>query len=110
MNIGINAATIGDTAGAIRMLNTQLSKSLETSQATMNSLKSVWEGAAAEATFTAYDQFAAKYFDEYYKLIDQYVQFLEKAAAEGWSDTENKVEQIGESIVSGVQAAADAIS
>lgn len=108
MGISITAATISETASTINGLNKQLSTSLEESQAAVHSLRGVWEGAAAEATIGAYDQFASRYFDEYYKLIDDYVHFLQ-FAAENWSDTEDDVQDIGESIMSGAQAAAEAI-
>lgn len=94
----IDTEVILATANEIHRLNTQLTETLESSQKTVHSLKGVWTGKAAETTFSAYDQFAAKYFENYRETLNNYVVFLKKAAAEGYESAETVVTQLGETI------------
>ena len=72
----------------IRVNTDQVSEELTNSKATVDSLASVWEGEAAQATIQAFDDFAAKYFQNYEDIITQYVQFLRTNVEQGYFETE----------------------
>lgn len=90
-NMKIDTGAIQSAASTIKSQNDQLLATLQQSQATVDSLRGVWQGAAAEATVSAYDSFAKKYFEQYHEMLDQYVGFLNNSAGEGYSTTEQNV-------------------
>ena len=87
----IDTQTIRSTAGTIAAQNERLFETLTASQSTVQSLSSVWTGAASEATISAYDSFAANYFENYREMLDQYVKFLNNVAGAGYEQTEQQV-------------------
>lgn len=87
----IDTQTIRSTAATIFAQNEALFETLIASQTTVQSLGSVWTGAASEATISAYDTFAAKYFESYREMLDQYVKFLTNIAGAGYEQTEQQV-------------------
>ena len=88
MAMRVDTQRIAATAGNISELNTRLFNTLEQSRTTIKELSGVWTGAAADATIGAYEQFAAKYFENYRQMLDDYVKFLRLAAGEGYEETE----------------------
>ena len=68
----IDTAAIRDTASTIATQNDRLEQTLLACQQTVRSLSGSWTGAASEATIAAFDSFAAKYFSQYKKLLDEY--------------------------------------
>lgn len=58
--------------------------------ATIDQLANVWEGEATQATISSFDEFAAKYFQNYEDIITQYVQFLRTNIEQGYFDTETQ--------------------
>lgn len=75
-------------ASQIRNLNSQLGEILNSTKTQITSLRGSWTGEAAEATITAFNGFANKYFNNYQQMIDNYAQFLEKNVAESYSQTQ----------------------
>ena len=61
-NIRVNTDQVSQIASNLERLNKRLTEELTNSKATVDSLASVWEGEAAQATIQAFDDFAAKYF------------------------------------------------
>ncbi|CEG28520.1 WXG100 family type VII secretion target [Bacillus sp. B-jedd] len=86
--IKVNTAQVSDIANTIERLNTQLAEELRTSQATVKNLTNTWEGEAAQATVSSYDAFAAKFFQTYYDILDNYVKFLRVNVDQGYFETE----------------------
>ena len=88
MAIKVNTDLVVQTAGNIENLNKKLKEQLTECQTTIKNLSNVWEGEAATATISSFDEFAAKYFQNYYDIIDQYVKFLRSEVAEGYNVVE----------------------
>ena len=57
----------------------------------------VYKGEAATATIEAINSFASDYFQNYYDLINQYVEFLKKNVVTGYEDTETANTTLAES-------------
>lgn len=87
-NIRVNTDQVSQIASNLERLNKRLTEELTNSKATVDSLASVWEGEAAQATIQAFDDFAAKYFQNYEDIITQYVQFLRTNVEQGYFETE----------------------
>jgi WXG100 family type VII secretion target len=86
--IKVNTEQVEQIAGNIERLNNQLNDSLKNSQQTITNLKNSWEGQASDATISSFNEFAQKYFQNYYDVIDQYVKFLRQNVATGYFQTE----------------------
>ena len=89
-SIRINTDQVAQIASNIEGLNKRLSEELTESKNTIDQLANVWEGEAAQATISSFDEFAAKYFQNYEDIITQYVQFLRTNVEQGYFDTETQ--------------------
>ena len=87
-HIKVNTAQVADIATKIEQLNMQLHDELKNSEATIKSLDSTWEGEAAQATITSYEEFAKKYFQTYHDILDNYAKFLRTNVDQGYFETE----------------------
>ncbi|MCP8969374.1 WXG100 family type VII secretion target [Ectobacillus ponti] len=87
-HIRVSTAQVAQTATTVESLNKRLMEELKTSQATLKNLTNSWEGEAAQATVAAFDEFAAKYFQSYYDILDNYVKFLRANVDQGYTETE----------------------
>ncbi|MBS4212963.1 MULTISPECIES: WXG100 family type VII secretion target [Neobacillus] len=87
-SIKVSTAQVADIANTIERLNQQLLEELKNSQSTIKNLTNTWEGEAAQATVSAYDEFSAKYFQTYYEILDNYVKFLRVNVDQGYFETE----------------------
>ena len=68
--------------------NNLLKETLENTKATIDALSATWTGQAADETRASYTEFANKFFQEYYDVLEQYVKFLRKNVVEGYNFTE----------------------
>lgn len=98
MAMKIDTQLIRSTAGTISNQNAQLMGTLNASKSTMDSLRTVWTGAAADATINAYSAFAQKYFQTYHDMLDSYVQFLNGVAGAGYESAETRAASKAEEI------------
>ena len=89
-SIRVNTDQVAQIATNIENLNKRLTEELTNSKATVDQLANVWEGEAAQATISSFDEFAAKYFQNYEDIITQYVQFLRTNIEQGYFDTETQ--------------------
>ena len=89
-SIRVNTDQVAQIASNIEGLNKRLTEELNNSKATIDQLANVWEGEAAQATISSFDEFAAKYFQNYEDIITQYVQFLRTNIEQGYFDTETQ--------------------
>lgn len=89
-SIRVNTDQVAQIASNIENLNKRLTEELNNSKATVDHLTNVWEGEAAQATVSSFDEFAAKYFQNYEDIITQYVQFLRTNIEQGYFDTETQ--------------------
>ena len=90
--IRIDTDQVAQIATDIENQNVKLKDELEHSRQIVNRLTSekIWEGEAAEATCSAVDDFANKYFEKYQEVISQYVQFLRTNVEQGYLETETQ--------------------
>ena len=89
-SIRVNTDQVAQIATNIENLNKRLTEELTNSKATVDQLANVWEGEASQATISSFDEFAAKYFQNYEDIITQYVQFLRTNIEQGYFDTETQ--------------------
>lgn len=89
-SIRVNTDQVAQIASNIETLNKRLSEELTNSKQTVDNLANVWEGEASRATISSFDEFAAKYFQNYEDVITQYVQFLRTNIEQGYFDTETQ--------------------
>lgn len=87
-SIRVNTDQVAQIATNIENLNKRLTEELTNSKAIIDNLANIWQGEAAEATISSFDEFAAKYFQNYEDVITQYVQFLRTNVESGYFDTE----------------------
>lgn len=86
--ITVNTDQVKEIAATLSALNVKLRDTLNESQSTINSLGNIWTGDAFDATKTAYDSFAQRYFQQYQEIIDSYVRFLNAQVADGYFTVE----------------------
>lgn len=89
-NIRVNTDQVAQIASNLEALNKRLTEELTNSKQTVDQLSSIWEGEAAQATISSFDNFAAKYFQTYEDVINQYVQFLRRNVEAGYFETETQ--------------------
>ena len=89
-SIRVSTDQVAQIATNIENLNKRLTEELTNSKATVDQLANVWEGEAAQATISAFYEFAAKYFQNYDDVITQYVQFLRTNVEQGYFETETQ--------------------
>lgn len=89
-NMRVNTDQVGQIASKLESLNKRLSEELNNGKAAVDNLANIWEGEAAQATISAFDEFAGKYFQNYEDVINQYVQFLRTNVEQGYFDTETQ--------------------
>ena len=94
----IDIAAIENAASTISNINNQLTDTLRTSRATVQSLGAVWSGQACDATISAYNAFESKYSQLYRDMLEQYSKFLKNTAAQEWGQTEEKGKQLADTI------------
>lgn len=88
-SIRVNTDQVAQIASNLEKLNASLSENLTDSKATIDQLANIWEGEAAQATISSFDEFANKYFQNYADIIQQYVSFLRTNVEQGYFETEN---------------------
>ena len=86
--IKISTDQVDAIATSIDNSNKKLKTTLEESQTAIKNLSSTWQGEASQATMSAYDAFATKYFQNYHDVIDAYVKFLRQNVSADYQATE----------------------
>ena len=89
-SIRVNTDQVAQIATNIENLNKRLTEELTNSKTTIDQLANIWEGEAAQATISSFDEFATKFFKNYEDVITQYVQFLRTNVEQGYFDTETQ--------------------
>lgn len=89
-SIRVNTDQVAQIATNLENLNKRLTEELNNSKLTVDQLTNIWQGEAAQATISSFDEFAAKYFQNYEDVITQYVQFLRTNVEQGYFDTETQ--------------------
>lgn len=85
-------------AGTLRNLNSQLEETLNMTRQHVNGLSGSWTGAAADATISAFNGFAEKYYSNYKELIEAYIRFLEQNVAESFTAVHKKAVKLAQEI------------
>jgi len=86
--IRVNTDQVAQIATSIEKLNLRLTEELTTGKKTIDNLANTWEGEASRATISSFDEFAAKYFQNYEEIINNYVKFLRTNIEQGYFETE----------------------
>ena len=89
-SIRVSTDQVAQIATNLENLNNRLTEELTNSKAAIDGLANIWEGEAAQATISSFDEFAAKYFQNYEDIITQYVRFLRTNVEQGYFDTETQ--------------------
>ncbi len=89
-NLTVNTDQVAQIATNIENLNKRLSAELDSAKVTINDLANIWEGEAAQATLSSFNEFSGKYFQSYEEVLAQYVQFLRSNVEQGYFDTETQ--------------------
>ena len=84
-------------AGKLEQDNQKLKDLLEESKKTIEGTRNYYTGDSGEATREAYNGFAAKYFQSYYEVIEQYTKFLRNQVAQQYEQVENANKQLAQS-------------
>lgn len=95
--ISVDTDAVGQAAGRIEQINTELGDVLKKAQTQVDNLKNNNFGQALDATIGAFDTFAGKYFQVYHDVIQQYVEFLRKCVQQGYMETEQTNVTLAES-------------
>jgi len=96
-SIRISTDQVAQIANELDSLNKRLTEELQACKQTVSSLRNIWQGEAANATISAFDAFAAKYFQKYEEVISQYVKFLRANVEAGYTATEIANTKLGDS-------------
>ncbi len=86
--ISLDSEQVLAIASTIESDNQQLQQLLQQSKTTLDELSNIWTGEAAETTRASYTEFSGKFFQKYYEILDQYVQFLRRNVAEQYTEVE----------------------
>lgn len=84
----VDTAQVEAIASNMEAINNKLNQTLLDCQATIKSLKSTWQGQAAESTVGAFDAFATSYFENYKEIVNAYVKFLRQNVAADYGKVE----------------------
>ena len=87
-SIRVNTDQVAQIATNLENLNKQLTDTLNNSKQTIDQLKNIWQGEAAEATISSFEEFASKFFQQYEDVIASYVRFLRTNVENGYFETE----------------------
>jgi len=94
--ITIDSEQVLAIATQIENDNKQLQELLNSSKSTVDSLSSYWSGKASDETRASYDEFAGKFFQTYYDVLDQYVKFLRSNVAAQYEEVEQVNTQLAD--------------
>lgn len=86
--IRVNTDQVAQIANNLEQLNKRLREELTSSKEVIDNLANTWEGEAAQNTISSFDEFAAKYFQNYEDIINSYVRFLRTNIEQGYFETE----------------------
>lgn len=87
LKISTDAAVVA--ANNIKSCNTQMRDKFSTMQNAITKLDSSWDGSAATATISKFNEIKANYHEARYNVLDNYVNFLLSQVDEGYTQTEN---------------------
>ncbi len=79
-NIRISCNEVRDLAHEMRQINTEMLDALETAHHYMQNLANVWDSSGSEMIRERFEHFSSR-FSEEKAIIDEYVQFIDRAAA-----------------------------
>lgn len=82
--ITVNTEQVTQIAIQIGQSNQNLYDLLQDSRTKINNLSTVWSGQASQTTIENYNTFANKFFQTYYDVLNQYVDFLNKNVANNY--------------------------
>lgn len=85
----INTDAAVTAAGNIKHYNIQIRDGFPNVQTAITQLDHSWEGSAATAVISKFNEIKSKFFDARYNTLDNYVNFILQQVGEGYTQTEN---------------------
>lgn len=87
-DLKVNTDAAVTAARNIKLCNTQIRDNFPTLQSAISDLDGSWDGAAAGAAISKFNEIRSKFSDARYTALDNYVNFLLQQVGEGYTQTE----------------------
>lgn len=87
-NLKVNTDLIVTSAGNIKSQNEYMRDEFQTVQEKMNQLDNSWDGEAATAAISKFNEIKSNYSEARYNVLDNYVNFLVYLVGDGYTQTE----------------------
>lgn len=88
-NLKVNVDAVVASANNIKQCNNQMRDNFPSVQSAITRLDNNWEGSAATATISKFNEIKSKFSDSRYNVMDNYVNFLLQQVGEGYTQTES---------------------
>lgn len=88
-NLKINTDAVVAAANNIKLYNTQMRDGFPNVQTAITRLDNFWDGSAATAAISKFNEIKSQFFEARYDVLDNYVNFLLQQVGEGYTQTEN---------------------
>ena len=88
-NLKINTDTVVTAANNIKLYNMQIRDDFPDVQKAIAQLDNCWDGPAATAAISKFNELKSEYCDARYNVLDNYVNFLLQQVGEGYTQTED---------------------
>ncbi len=85
----INTDAVVAAAGNIKLYNTQMRDRFPSLQTAITRLDNSWDGSAAVAAISKFNEIKSKFCDARFNVLDNYVNFLLQQVGEGYTQTED---------------------
>lgn len=84
----VNTDAVARAASNIKLCNQQIRDGFPDVQTAITRLDNAWEGSAATAAISKFNEIKSTYCDARYNVLDNYVNFLLQQIGEGYKQTE----------------------
>ena len=95
-DLKINVEAVVDTADKLKLFNNQMRDGFPSLQNAVTRLDGKWDGAAAVAAISKFNEMKSKFLDERYDVLNNYVNFLLQQVGQGYSQTEETNKSLAE--------------
>lgn len=85
----INTDTAVAAARNIQLYNKQMRDNFPNVQRAITQLDNTWDGSAATAAISKFNEIKSQFFDARYNVLNNYVNFLLQQVGEGYTQTED---------------------
>ena len=85
----VDTGVVITTVTNIRILNTEMRDAFESVQSAISRLDSSWDGSAATAAVSKFNEVKAAYVESRYNVVENFAKFLLQQVGEGYEQTED---------------------